>query len=68
MGLLFVALAILAFFVWLGALIHMLRNPAIQGTEKIVWALVIIFLQVLGAIVYFCIAPSPQRYGVRMRR
>jgi hypothetical protein len=42
---------------WIGALVHMLKNQAIQGTDKIVWALVIIFLHILGAIIYFLIAP-----------
>lgn len=55
--LIFVALI---FSFWVSALVDMLQNTAIQGTEKIVWVLVIIFLNVLGAIIYFFIAPRPK--------
>jgi hypothetical protein len=36
-------------------LIDCLQNPRIQGTEKLVWVLVIFFLHLLGAIIYFAI-------------
>ena len=41
---------------WLWMLIDAITNTAIQGTEKIVWVLVIIFTHILGAVVYFLIA------------
>ena len=64
-GLLPVIFVVLLFIFWVSALVDMLQNTAIQGTEKIVWALVIIFLNVLGAILYFFIAPKslPPRIG-----
>ena len=34
-------------------LIHAITNKGLNGTEKIVWVLVIIFLYVLGALIYF---------------
>lgn len=49
---------ILGFIIWIWALIHMLTNQCIQGTDKIVWVIVIVFLNVLGAVLYFCIGPS----------
>ena len=56
---------VLLFWFWITALVDMLQNTAIQGTEKIVWVLVIIFLNILGAILYFFIAPKslPPRPG-----
>jgi hypothetical protein len=54
--LLFIGSMILGFFIWILALIHMLTNQKIQGTDKIVWAIVIVFLNVLGAILYFLIS------------
>jgi len=53
----FLGVVILGFFIWIWALIHMLTNQTLQGTEKIVWAIVIVFLNVLGAILYFLVSP-----------
>jgi hypothetical protein len=53
----FIGSMLLGFFIWIWALIHMLTNQKIQGTDKIVWAIVIVFLNVLGAILYFLISP-----------
>ena len=55
--LVFLGVVILGFFIWIWALIHMLTNQTLQGTEKIVWAIVIVFLNVLGAILYFLVSP-----------
>ena len=49
---------LLGFLIWVWALIHMLTNQSLQGTDKIVWVLVIIFLNVLGAILYFLLSPT----------
>ena len=50
--------AALGFIIWIWALVHMLTNNTLQGTDKIVWAIVIVFLSVLGAILYFLVSPS----------
>lgn len=44
---------------WIGALVHLLRNRSLEGTERIVWLLVVILLNALGAVLYFFIAPLP---------
>ncbi len=44
-------LVFLVFWVWM--LAHCLTNPRLQGTEKLAWVLVIIFFQIVGALVYF---------------
>ena len=58
LGVLPLMFVVLLFFFWISALVDLLQNTAIQGTEKIVWVLVVIFLNVLGAILYFFIAPK----------
>ena len=40
-------LSVLAFVFWLWMLIDCLQNTALEGTEKIVWILVLIFLTFL---------------------
>jgi len=47
----------LCFALWIAALIHLLTSQVIQGTDKIVWTLVLIFLHVIGAILYFALRP-----------
>jgi Phospholipase_D-nuclease N-terminal len=51
-------LGLLATVFWIWMLVDCLQNPALVGTEKIVWVLVIILLHVLGAIIYFAVAKS----------
>jgi uncharacterized RDD family membrane protein YckC len=57
-----IVFAILASIFWLWMLIDCLMNPRLQGTEKIVWVLVVLFLHLLGAVIYFVI--GRQRTGV----
>ena len=45
--------ALLSFVFWIWMLIDCLQREFADGTEKIVWVLVLIFTQVLGAIIYF---------------
>lgn len=44
---------------WVGALVHLLCNRSLEGTERIVWLLVVILLNALGGVLYFFIAPLP---------
>ena len=53
------AMIIASFGFWIFALIHLLTNKAIQGTDQIVWLLVVILLHALGAVLYFFVAPQP---------
>lgn len=46
-----IGLACFAFWIWM--LIHVITNKGLTDTEKIVWALVVLFLHVLGALIYF---------------
>jgi hypothetical protein len=46
------ALVLLAFVFWVWTLLHAINNPSLSGTEKIVWLLVIFFLNFPGALIY----------------
>ncbi|HZZ29381.1 MAG TPA: PLDc N-terminal domain-containing protein [Pirellulales bacterium] len=49
-------LGILYFIFWICMLVNCLKNPKLEGTEKLIWVLVIIFLPLLGALLYLFIA------------
>jgi len=44
---------LLVFVFWIWMLIDCLQNGRLEGTEKIVWILVIVFLHFLGALIYY---------------
>ena len=46
-----ISLAGFAFWVWM--LIHAITNKGLGDGEKIAWVLVVIFLPLLGSIIYF---------------
>jgi len=52
-GLIFTVLGILATIFWIWMLIDCIQNGRLQSTEKIVWVLVILFLHLLGALIYY---------------
>ena len=53
-GIFFMILALLAFVLWIWALIDCLTS-SMPTTEKLLWVLVIFFLPLLGSILYFAI-------------
>jgi hypothetical protein len=46
-------IGIACFVFWIWMLIHAIKNKGLTDTEKIIWVLVIVFLHVLGALIYF---------------
>lgn len=52
-GLIAVAFSVLCFVFWVWMLIDAIQNPSLSSNERIVWVLVIIFVNVLGALIYF---------------
>jgi hypothetical protein len=48
-------IGLLIFIFWLWMLIECIMNKALTSTEKLIWVLVIIFLNGLGALLYFFI-------------
>jgi hypothetical protein len=51
-----VGLALFAFWLWM--LIHAITNKGLRDTEKLVWVIVVLFLPLLGPILYFFIIRS----------
>ena len=49
--------AAIGFVLWVCALVHMLTNRTLEGADRIVWTIVIVFLNVLGAVLYFLVSP-----------
>jgi Phospholipase_D-nuclease N-terminal len=47
------ALATSIFWIWM--IIDCATNAALDGTQKIVWLLVILFLHFIGALIYFIV-------------
>ena len=45
-------LSIFAFWIWM--LIHAINNRGLTDGEKVAWVLVILFLHLLGALIYLC--------------
>ncbi|MCL4428888.1 MAG: PLDc N-terminal domain-containing protein [Deltaproteobacteria bacterium] len=59
MGMLFMFLFWIASIVlWISALIDILKSDFRGGSDKIVWLLVVVFLPLLGAILYFTIGKN----------
>lgn len=56
--LIWLVFAVLCFAFWLWMLIHAIQNPRLDGSQRIVWVLVIIFLPFLGSLLYFFIGRS----------
>ena len=46
-------IGLLLFVFWIWMLIDAIKNPGLSSTERIVWVLVVVFLHLLGAIIYF---------------
>ena len=51
-------IGILLTIFWIWMLVDCLMNPALEGTEKLVWVLVIIFLHALGALIYYFVVKN----------
>jgi hypothetical protein len=56
------SLAGFAFWIWM--LVHAVTNKGLSDGEKIAWVLVIVFLPVLGCILYFLIGRPKGRAAV----
>jgi len=52
-GLIMLVVGIFFFIFWLMMLIEILTSKRLQGTDKLVWFLVVFFLYPLGAIIYY---------------
>ena len=58
-GMLFMFLFwIASIILWISALIDILKSDFRGGSDKIVWLLVVVFLPLLGAVLYFVIGKN----------
>lgn len=48
-----ISLAILAFWVW--ALVDAIKNPRLTDNERLIWIIVILLTQCLGAVIYLIV-------------
>ena len=64
-GLLFMLVAVViglaAFAFWVWMLIHAIQNKGLSDSERLVWVLVIIFVGVIGPIIYFFVGRPKAR-------
>jgi hypothetical protein len=51
-ALVFLLFVILAFVFWIMMLVDCIKNRGLSSNERIVWVLVIVFLNWLGALIY----------------
>ena len=58
--LLFGCLGLVGFVFWIWMLVDCLTKEASEGNDKIIWVLVIVLLNWLGALIYLCVR-RPQR-------
>ncbi len=58
-GLLGLAFAALIFIFWLWMLIDCIKNER-DGTQRIIWALIVFFLPCVGSLVYFFVRKMPR--------
>ena len=47
------------------ALINLLPNKTIENVTKLVWVIVIVFVPVIGSILFFLIGPVRKMEGIR---
>ncbi len=59
-------IAVLTSIFWLWMLIDALMNSRLNGTEKLIWVLVVLFLHFLGALLYFFLARGGRAGGARV--
>jgi hypothetical protein len=50
-----ILLAVASLILWIWALVDAIQNPGLSSNERLIWVLVIILTQVLGAILYLLI-------------
>ena len=53
--LLMFVIGLLGLIFWVWMLVHAIQNKGLSDTERIIWVLVIIFVNLLGAFIYFLV-------------
>jgi len=53
-------IAVIGFAVWIAALIYHIRRTDCTDTEKLLWAIILCTLNVLGVVLYFFFGPASE--------
>ncbi len=56
-----IGISLLVFWAWM--LVHAINNKGLKDVEKVIWVLVIIFTQLIGALIYFFFGRPKAGYG-----
>ena len=62
-GLALLLAVVLTTVFWIWMLVDSITNPGLDGTERIIWVLVIFFTHVLGAVLYLLLARGKRGSG-----
>lgn len=68
LGFIAIIIGIFLFAFWLWMLIDCLKRDFKKDYEKIVWVLVMIFLHLLGAIIYYFVVKISDKKGAKERK
>src|SRR5437762_1243965 len=60
-------LGALATIFWIWMLIHAITNKGLRDMEKIIWVLVVLFLDFIGALIYFFVG-RPRAVGTASKK
>lgn len=58
----FVVIGILAFIFWIFMIVDVVQRKFKNETDKIVWVLVVIFLHIIGALVYYFVIKRENKH------
>jgi hypothetical protein len=61
-GIFLLVLGLLGLLFWIWMLIDCALNETTENQQKLIWILVIIFVNLLGAIIYFFVRKLPRRH------
>ena len=67
-GFVAMAIGILLFLFWLWMLVDCLKRDFKKDYEKIVWVLVMIFLHILGAVIYYFVVKVEEKRTVKEKK
>jgi hypothetical protein len=63
LGIIGLLIALVTSIFWIWMLIDCATNGSLDGTQKIVWILVILFLHFIGALIYFAVGRGGRSRG-----
>ncbi len=67
LGLLAITIGILLFVFWLWMLVDCLKRDFKGDYNKVVWVLVLIFLHILGALIYYFVVKVPDKKIIKKK-